>query len=320
MDNRLHGTGQFMAWIVRRFIFSLVVISISASLSAQGFAKDTTPETNAYLDVYFKHKETFVDDIRIDEINIKNRKNVRAVAVRPIGEIPLHTAILLDISGSQVARAKEIRWLYEQMIHALPLRSVDTARVIYFDEGIRALLNATSSRDLLLKGWDNIRFSGGTAVYDAIYHACRTLTDYPESRKSMFIISDGEDRDSLKSIEDVYREAIGNNIRVYLFVIWKPPVFEGLRPRIEGYKKHKKHIEKTGGKVFLTSDFESGREQLEQIIEEWSHLKRVDLCVDTSGKSASGLKLSVSRKGVKAFYPSVPQTVSNESCYNDPER
>jgi len=314
-----------MSGTARLIYCLLAVIFIWASVSAQDLPQTASPEANAFLDVYFKHKETFIDDIRVDEINIKNRKNIRAVAVRPIGEIPLHTAILLDISGSQISHMKEIRWLYEQMIHALPLRLVDTARVIYFDDGIRALLNTTSSRDLLIKGSDKIRFGRGSAIYDAIYHACQTLTEYPESRRIMFIISDCEDRDSSKSIEDAYREAIDNNIRVYMFVIEEEESNflmshpEWPRPA-KSYKKHEKHIEKTGGKVVSISDIESAGEQFKQIVDEWSHLRRIDLCVDTSGKSASGLKLSVSRKGIKAFYSSVPQTVSDESCHKDPGR
>ena len=81
--------------------------------------------------------------------------------------------------------------------------------------------------------------------------------------------------------------------------------------------KHEKYIEKTGGKVVLFSDIESAGEQFGQIVDEWNHLKRVDLCIDTSGKSASGLKLSVSRKGVKAFYPSSPQSITDKSCDNN---
>jgi hypothetical protein len=296
--------------------FLLLVIFISAPFSAQDLSQASPPEANAFLDVYFKQKETFVDDVRIDEIQIKNRKNIRAVAIEPIDAIPLHTAILLDISGSQEGHAKEIRRLYEGIIQSLPLRTVDTARVIYFNERISALLNTTSSRELLLKGLDNIRFLGGTAVYDAIYYASLTLAEYPGSRKIMIIISDGEDHDSSKSIDEAYREAIANNIRVYMFVMGEVERKDFLfRSRgVEGYKKHKKHIEKTGGKALLVSDLESAGEQFGHIMDELSHLKRIPLCVDTSGKSASGLKISVTRKGVEAFYPSSPQSIAGKKC------
>jgi hypothetical protein len=314
-----------MAGTARLVLFLLIVIFMSAPVSAQDLPQNATTEANAFLDVFFKHKETFIDDIRIDEIQIKNRKNIRAVAVEPIDPIPIHTAILLDISGSQVNHVKEIRRLYEGIIQALPLRSADTARVIYFNQDIRALLNETSSRDLLLKGSDNIRFMGGSAIYDAIYYACRTLADYPESRKSMIILSDGEDHDSSYSIDDTYREAIANNIRVYMFVMeedeWKDErrdIF--FRRRSKGYEKHEKHIEKTGGKVVLVSDSESGRKQVEEIIDEWNHIRRICFSVDTSGKPASGLKISVTRKGVKAYHSSTPQFIAGKSGAIDPGR
>jgi hypothetical protein len=40
------------------------------------------------------------------------------------------------------------------------------------------------------------------------------------------------------------------------------------------------------------------------MVYELSHLKRIRLSVDTAGKPVSDLKIFVSRKGVKAFYPS----------------
>ncbi len=305
-------------------LFLLPVIFISVPVSAQDPPQTTEPEANAFLDVYFKHKETFIDDIGIDEIRLKNRKNIRAVSVEPVDAIPLHTAILLDTSGSQVEHAKEIRRLYEGIIQAPPLRPADTARVIYFNERISALLNATSSRELLLKGLDNIRFIGGTAVYDAIYYACLTLADYPESLKIMIVISDGQDRDSLMSVEEAYREAIAYNIRVYMLVMeedeWKGRRRDLFFRRVEGYREHREYIEKTGGEVVLVSNSESAGKQFRQIMDEWSHLKRIYLCVDASGKSASGLELSVSRKGVEVFYPSSPQFIAGKSCTISPNR
>ena len=297
-------------------LFLLPVIFISAPVSAQNLSRAAPSEANAFLDVYFKHKETFVDDVRIDEIKIKNRKNIRAVAIRPINAIPLHTTILLDTSGSQHEHANEMRRLYLEMVNALPIQSIDAVRLIYFNNQIRDIQNVTPSRSLLLKGIDNIRFVGDTRLYDAIYYACQTLTENPESRKVMIILSDGSDSGSSKSIEEAYREAIANNIRVYMFMI----INERMHYRFSlgmidlGYGKQKKHIERTGGKVLLVSDLESGREEFMQIVDEWNHLKRVDLCVDTSGKSASGLKISVTRKGVKVFYPSFPQFIAGKSC------
>ncbi|MBN2318391.1 MAG: VWA domain-containing protein [Acidobacteria bacterium] len=305
--------------MAKLILFLIITNIISAPVSAQDLPLAAAPEANAFLDVYFKHKETFVDDIRVDEIKVKNRKNIRAVAVKPINAIPLHTTILLDISGSQHEHANEMRRLYLEMINALPLQSVDAVRLIYFNDRIRDIRNITPSRSLLLKGLDNNRFMGDTKLYDAIYYACRTLTDNPESRKVMIILSDGSDAGSSKSIEEAYREAIANNIRVYMFMIINERVhyWFSLGMIDLGYGKQKKHIERTGGKVIMVSNSETAGEPFMQIMDEWSHLKRILLCVDTYGKPASGLKISVSRKGVKAYHPSTPQFIAGASSYND---
>ena len=314
-----------MAGTARIPLLLLIGICIAVSIFAQDLSQADPPEANAFLDVYFKHEDDFIDDVRIDEISINNRKNIRAVAIKPIDSIPLHTAILIDISASQVNHIKEIRWLYEGIIQALPFRSVDSARLFFFNDEMIAVRDATSSRSHLLKGFENIRLAGGTAVYDAVYYACQTLAPQAESRKSIMIFSDGVDHDSRMSLEETYREAIKNNIRVYLFAMkeqvkLRSSFFRWSSKPDKNYEKHKKNIEKTGGKVVLFSDTESAGEQFRQIVDEWNHLRRIDLCVDASGKSASGLELSVSRKGVKAYHPSTPQSIDGKSCSNDPGR
>ena len=65
--------------------------------------------------------------------------------------------------------------------------------------------------------------------------------------------------------------------------------------------------------MFKSKDLKSAKEQFMQMINEWSHLKRIGPYVAPPRESGSDLKISISRKGVKAFYPSALQYSAGKS-------
>lgn len=314
-----HQMEKLMARTVKPMLFLLIGISISLAIFAQNVSQTAFPEANAFVDVYFKHKKIFVDDIQIDEINIKKPKNSRVVAIESMGEFPLNIVILLDTSGSRHNHFDQLRQFYVGMIELLPLRPVDSVSLIAVSHKIRSIQDATFDKSLLLEGFYATHFMGGTRLNDAIYFVSGAFEDQKYSRKAMIVLSDGEDADSTKTMEEAYQNAIENNVRVYMFVekeeqrsgfsLWS---IKG-ESRQKEVRKHEKHSKKTGGNLFKYPNIESAKEQLIQMIDEWSHLKRVRLSVEILEESKSDLEISVSRKGVKAFYPSAPQYISDKS-------
>ena len=239
-----------MARTAKLMLFLFIGISISPSIVTQSVSQTAFPEANAFVDVYFKHKKTFIDDIQIDEINIKKPKNSSVVAVESMGEFPLDIVILLDTSGSRRNHFDELRQFYVGMIELLPLRPVDSVSLIAVSHKIRSIQNATFDKSLLLEGFYTTRFMGGTRLNDAIYFVSGAFEDQKYSRKAMIVLSDGEDADSTKTMEEAYQNAIENNVRVYMFVekeeqrsnlsMWG---IAGGSSQKEA-RKHEKHIKK----------------------------------------------------------------------------
>ncbi len=307
-----------MAWSAEQMLFLLLGIFVLPSISAQDLSQTDFQEANAFLDVYFKHKKEFVDDIRIDEIDIKRPKNSRVAAAENMGEFPLHIAILLDASGSQSRRSDELRQFYVDMIESLPLRPNDSVSFIAVNSKIRPVQNATFDKALLLNGFDQVRFSGGTRLNDAIYFISGAFDDQRASRKIIIVLSDGGDNESKKTMEEAYQNAITKNVRIYMFVRDEPgsnlPVWrmKGGVWRKDG-GNHEKHIKKTGGKIFSYSHLDSAKEQFVQMMDEWNHLCRISLFVDAPGDGGPDLKISILRNGVKVFHPSVLQRIAGKS-------
>jgi VWFA-related protein len=115
-------------------------------------------------------------------------------------DLPLHLGLLVDVSGSV-----DSRFDFEQqaatsfMQHTLRAR-YDKAFVMGFNSHSQVAQDFTDNVSLLSAGVGRLRDGGGTALYDAVYRACKEkfLKDRPERpvRKAIIIVSDGEDNQS----------------------------------------------------------------------------------------------------------------------------
>ena len=76
----------------------------------------------------------------------------------------------------------------------------DKGMVVSFDSSAELVADLTDSTEALGKAIRNLRPGGGTALYDAIFFACRDklMMDQPRDkfRRAIVMLSDGEDNDS----------------------------------------------------------------------------------------------------------------------------
>jgi Ca-activated chloride channel homolog len=115
-------------------------------------------------------------------------------------DLPLHLGLLIDVSGSV-----EGRFNFEQDAAVTFLQKTirtgfDRAFVVGFNKQMQVAQDSTDNVQLLSAGVHRLRDGGGTALYDAIYRACKEkfLKDRPDHpvRKAIVIVSDGEDNQS----------------------------------------------------------------------------------------------------------------------------
>jgi Ca-activated chloride channel family protein len=115
-------------------------------------------------------------------------------------DLPLELGLLVDTSGSVRARfdfeqAAAISFL-EQTLRP----NFDQAFVMGFSSHTQLTQDFTDNVHLLESGVQRLRDGGGTALYDAIYHACRDKLSKDNGerpvRHAIIIISDGEDNQS----------------------------------------------------------------------------------------------------------------------------
>ncbi len=115
-------------------------------------------------------------------------------------DLPLEVGLLVDTSGSVRSRFDFEQEAAVSFLQHTLRPGFDKAFVMGFSAHSQVAQDFTDNVTLLATGVHNLRNGGGTALYDAIYRACRDKlskerTDHPV-RRAVIIISDGEDNQS----------------------------------------------------------------------------------------------------------------------------
>jgi Ca-activated chloride channel family protein len=168
--------------------------------------------------------------------------------------LPLRVGVVIDASTSIHSRFQfEQQSAIEFLLQVLKSKD-DRAFVMGFDVTPTVTQNWTHDMDALEQGVNKLRPGGGTALFDAVYTACRDklLTERgPEPvRKAMILISDGDDNQSRVYLSEAIKECERAETIIYaISTNWTPS-------RGPGDKVLSQLAEETGGEVFFPPNVE----------------------------------------------------------------
>ena len=115
-------------------------------------------------------------------------------------DLPLHLGLLVDVSGSVDGRFDFEQTAATSFLQHTLRAGFDKAFIVGFNNHSQMSQDFTDNVQLLSAGVHKLHDGGGTALYDAVYHACKEkfLKDRPDRpvRKAIVIVSDGEDNQS----------------------------------------------------------------------------------------------------------------------------
>ena len=107
--------------------------------------------------------------------------------------VALNLALVLDISDSMRGpRMDDARQALRTFLEDL-LKPEDEAALLVFNHATRVLSNWTTDRAPLLAALDEVKPTGGTAIYDAIDTALPLFADRRQPRAAIVLVSDGAD-------------------------------------------------------------------------------------------------------------------------------
>ena len=185
------------------------------------------------------------------------------IASFSLQESPYAAVVLLDSSGSMearftLARAAAIRFLDG-------LRDEDVAAVYRFDSKVERVQDFSGGRDLAPVAYA-IHAKGMTTLNDAIVEAAHALTDRPEHRKAIVILSDGMDTFSKASNDKAVESALAIGASIFA-VDMSALEISGSMPQ-QGAGSLKGFAEKTGGRFVATAGGPALRDAFAGIAEE----------------------------------------------------
>ena len=169
--------------------------------------------------------------------------------VRTFGteETPFAAAILIDTSGSMERRVALARSAAIEFLRGL--RADDVTALYKFDSKVELLREFSNGRDLEDRIFD-LKADGMTALNDAVYAAAVALSNRPERRRAIIVLSDGADNFSKHGTDKALRSALAANATIYTVDMSSPD--EPISGRVQNQGVLKNFAEKTGGKFIAT--------------------------------------------------------------------
>ncbi len=215
-------------------------------------------------------KGRFVTDLTKSDFDvIENKKSQVIQQFTAESDLPLRLAVLVDTSNS----IRE-QFRFEQQAAIRFMQSVmrpreDRIMLVSFDSTAELVSDLSNDMKTLEQGVKNMRPGGGTALYDAIYFACKEklMMDQPRDkfRRAMVVISDGNDTESRVSRDQALEMAQRADVVVYAIST------NITRDDNDGDKVLRYLTEETGGQAFFPFKIEDLDQSFENIANELRH-------------------------------------------------
>ncbi len=207
-------------------------------------------EVNVLFIATDKHGK-FVRDLNQNDFSIldDHKPPQSIVNFRRETDLPLHLGLLIDVSGSVNSRFEFEQDAAVSFLQHTLRAGFDKAFVVGFNTQSQMAQDFTDNVQLLSAGVHKLHDGGGTALYDAIYRACKEkfLKDRPDRpvRKAIVIVSDGEDNQSEVSRAQAIEMAQRAEVTIYAISTDDSGLI------LRGDKNLQQLADSTGGRAFF---------------------------------------------------------------------
>ena len=225
-------------------------------------------EVDLVFTVTDKHGH-FISDLKQSDFALLDDQKApdRVYSFTQQTNLPLRVGIVIDTSTSIRTRFQfEQQAAIEFLLQVLKPRT-DKGFVMGFDVTPDYKQDWTNNLDSLTTGINALRPGGGTALFDAVYSACRDkLLDASRGqepvRKAMVLISDGDDNQSHAYLDDAIKECQRAETIVYAISTNTSP------SRDRGDDTLQKIADATGGRAFFPKRLEEMPVSFQDITDE----------------------------------------------------
>ena len=209
----------------------------------------TVNEVRVVFTVTDRHGH-YIKDLKKEDFRvIDDRKPAELRSFRSETDLPLQVGLLIDASNSVRDRFKFEQEAAIEFLNSIIRPKYDKAFIVGFDVTPEVTQDFTDDTEKLSVGVRSLRAGGGTAMYDALYFACRDKLLKQEQtgpvRRAIILLSDGEDNQSHVTRE----EAIEMAARAETIVYTISTNISGMKG--SGDKVLERIADATGGRAFF---------------------------------------------------------------------
>jgi VWFA-related protein len=230
--------------------------------------KTNVNEVSLIFTVTDKHGH-YIPNLKLSDFALLDdqRAPQKVTSFRQQINLPLRVGILIDTSTSIRSRFKFEQQAANEFLLDVLKSKADRAFVMGFDVTPDLTQDWTNNLDGLATGVNQLRPGGGTALFDAVYTACRDkLLDVSRGqepvRKAVILISDGDDDQSRVHLDEAIKECQRAETIIYaISTNWMPT-------RGRGDKVLADMAEATGGLVLYPPSAEEMYESFNNIEQE----------------------------------------------------
>lgn len=229
--------------------------------------RENVNEVYLVFSVTDKHGQ-FISDLKQSDFALldDHRAPAQVYSFTQQTNLPLRVGILIDTSTSIRQRFEYEQQAAKAFLLQVIRPQIDKAFVEGFDVAPDYRQDWTNNVDALESGIDSLQPGGGTALYDAVYSACRdkllTSRGQEPVRKVIVLISDGDDDQSHAFLDDAIKECQRADTNIFAISTDASP------SRDEGDDVLRKMALATGGKAFFPTSVEDMPVSFDQIQKE----------------------------------------------------
>ena len=253
-------------------IMILLILMLSAQ-PARAESQDTLKVSVDLVNVQFSvtdHRGRLIPGLRAEDFSLEeDGKRQEILHFARENELPLTIGMLIDTSPSVRPVFDEEKETAVSFLESI-LRPSDLALVIGFDRSVTLVQDYTERSRLLKAAIDELAIGGGTSLYDAVYLVCKEKLGREAGRKTIILISDGEDTTSKTKFFEALIAAHQSDAVIYSISNSRRGFF--LRGNTGGGGGDpgtlKKFSEETGGAMFFVDSQNSFQKIFDQIAQE----------------------------------------------------
>ena len=177
--------------------------------------------------------------------------------------LPLQIGLLIDTSSSVRLKLEFEKRAASDFLYSV-MSYKDRALLVEFDTGVSLIHDFTRRPSSIIQSIKKLRAGGGTALIDAIYLVSRDKMFGGTDRKTMVILSDGQDLNSRHTLQEGIEMAHRAGVIIYAIGTTR----FGTSVDDKGEKTLEELTENTGGRAFFPYSTERLAEAFDLINEE----------------------------------------------------